>query len=96
MLLKVEYFQKKNKEKDIQVFSDRVASGRVACAAKISDRNGSDQKQLEILCPKQMNQQLPIAPTQVKAGNTSENVLNKSEKIYILCIEQNKLLKGYT
>ena len=34
-----------------------------------------------------MLQRLPIAPAQVKAGNTSGNLLNESEKSYILCIE---------
>ena len=32
---------------------------------------------LQILTPKQMLQRLPIALAQVKAGNTSENLLNK-------------------
>ena len=40
-----------------------------------------------------MLQRLPIALVQVKAGNTSEI---KSDKLYILCIEQKKLLKKYT
>ena len=44
---------------------------------------------LKILTPKQMLQRLPIALAQVKAGNTSGNLLNESEKSYILCIEQN-------
>ena len=33
-----------------------------------------------------MLQRLPIAPAQVKAGNTSENVLNKIRQI-IYCIK---------
>ena len=36
-----------------------------------------DNSNLEILNPKQMLQRLPIGLAQVKAGNTSENVLNK-------------------
>ena len=44
----------------------RVARGKV-----------SDNSNLEILHPKQMLQRLPIGLAQVKAGNTSENVLNK-------------------
>ena len=43
---------------------------------------------LKILTPKQMLQRLPIALAQVKAGNTSGNLLNESEKSCILCIEQ--------
>ena len=41
---------------------------------------------LEILTPKQGLQRLPIALAQVKAGNTSENLLNEIRQIiYYLC-----------
>ena len=54
-----------------------------------------------------MLQRLPIALAQVKAGNTSENLLNEIrqiiyslyrwlEKSYILCIQKKKLLRKYT
>ena len=33
-----------------------------------------------------MIQRLPIALAQIKAGNTSENLLNEICQIYILCI----------
>ena len=59
--------------------------GILASAAKVSDRS-----RLKILTPKQMLQRLPIAPTQVRTGNTSENVLNEIRQIYINCIEQKK------
>ena len=36
---------------------------------------------LKILTPKQMLQRLPIALAQVKAGNTSENLLNEIRQI---------------
>ena len=65
-LLKVEYFQKGNREKKLTRVLDRV--GRVA---KVSDR-----KQLRILTRKQMLQRLPIARAQVKADNKSENLLS--------------------
>ena len=42
-----------------------------------------------------MLQRLPIALAQVKADNTSENLM-KLDKSYILCIEQKKLLKKYS
>ena len=45
--------------------SARVARGKV-----------SDNSNLKILTPKQMLQRLPIALAQVKAGNTSENLLS--------------------
>ena len=38
-------------------------------------------KQLKILTPKQMRQSLPIALAPVKAGNTSENLLNGIRQI---------------
>ena len=45
---------------------------------------------LKILAPKQMLQRLPIALTQVKAGNNSESLLNEIRQIVYLCINQNK------
>ena len=44
---------------------------------KVSERKVSDCKQLKILTPKQRLQGLPIVLTQVKAGNTSEILLNE-------------------
>ena len=38
-------------------------------------------KGLKILAPKQMFQRLPIALAQVKAGNTSENLLNEIRQL---------------
>ena len=44
-----------------------------------------DYSNVKILTPKQMLRQLPIAPAQVKGGNTSENSLNEiSQIIYSL------------
>ena len=42
-----------------------------------------------------MLRRLPIALVQIKTGNTYENLLNEIDKSYILCIEQQKLLKKY-
>ena len=39
--------------------------------------NSKHGKGLKILTFKQMNQRLPIALAQAKAGNTSENLLNE-------------------
>ena len=41
----------------------------------------SDHSNLQILTPKQILQRLPIALAQVKAGNTSENLLNEIRQI---------------
>ena len=50
--------------------------------------------QHKILTPKQMLQRLPIALTQIKVGNISENLLNEIRQIYILFIAKKKLLKS--
>ena len=43
-------------------------------------------KGIKLLTPKQILQSLPIALAQVKAGNTSENVLNQIRQImYYFC-----------
>ena len=44
-------------------------------------QNETEGKGLKILTPKQMLQRLPIALPQVKAGNNSENLLNKIRQI---------------
>ena len=43
-----------------------------------------------------MLKRLPIALAQVKAGNFSESLLNESDRLFILYINQKKLLKKYT
>ena len=49
----------------------------------------SDHLNLKILSPKQMLQRLSIPLAQVKAGNTSENLLNEIRQIvYSLCREK--------
>ena len=53
-------------------------------------------KMLKILTPNQMLKRLPIALAQVKAGNNSESLLNEIRQMFILCIDQKKLLKMYT
>ena len=50
---------------------------------------------LKILTPNQMLKRLPIALEQVKAGNNSESLLNEICRLFILCINQKKLLKKY-
>ena len=53
--------------------STRMACGRIA---KVSDLLN-----LKILCSKQKLQSLPIVIAQVKAGNTSENLLNEIRQV---------------
>ena len=55
--------------------------------------NASDHSNLKILIPKQVLQRLLIALAQLKASNTSEDLLNEIPQI---CIQLKKLLKKYT
>ena len=56
---------------------------RIVSEAKYRTKHGED---LKIITPKQILQRLPIALSQVKAENTSENLLNEIRQIvYSLC-----------
>ena len=49
---------------------------------------------LQILIPKQMLQRLPVALSQVKAGNNSENLLNEiGQSVYSLHQSEKKVTK---
>ena len=50
-------------------------------------------KGLKILTPKQMLQKLPRALTQVKAGNTSENLLDEISQIIFFLCRRNEITK---
>ena len=50
-------------------------------------------KRLKILTPKQMLQKLPIALAQVKAGNDSENLLNKIRQIVYSLYQSKQITK---
>ena len=51
---------------------------------------------LKVLTPKQMLQRLPIALTQVKAGNNSEGLLNKIRHIVYSLDQSKHITKKYT
>ena len=63
----------------------------VAHLAKVSGHSN-----LKILSPKQMLQRLPVALTQVKADNTSENLLNEIRQIIYSCKSYIVWEKGIT
>ena len=65
---------------------------RILSEAKYKTKYGEG---LKILAPKLMFQRLPIALEQIKADNTSENLLNEIRQTIYFCIEPNKLLKKY-
>ena len=48
---------------------------------------------LKILAPKQMLQRLPIALTQVKAGNNSESLLNEIRQIVYSLYQSKQITK---
>ena len=74
----------------IEVFDDYSS---MLSEAKLKATKGTG---LNILTPKQMLQEFPIALGQIKAGNNSESLLNRTRQIVILCINQKSLLKKYT
>ena len=49
----------------------------------------------DLLSPKQMLQRLPIALAQVKAGNTSENLLNEIRQIIFSLYQEKEIAKKY-
>ena len=69
----------------IKLFNDYSS---IVLEAKYETKYG---KGFKILAPQQMLQRLPTAPAQVKAGSTSEKLLNEIRQI-ILCKELKKLL----
>ena len=62
----------------------------LACLAKVFDR-----MQIKILTPKQTIERLPIALAQVKAGNTSESLLNEIREIIYSLYQAKKVTKKY-
>ena len=81
--------QKKKKKVNIvgKILSD------LACTAKDSNCKAFECKQLKILTPKQMLQRLLLAFAQVKAGNTSENLLNEIRQIIYSLYQAKEITK---
>ena len=65
----------------------------LACTAKDSNCKAFECKQLKILTPKQMLQRLLLAFAQVKAGNTSENLLNEIRQIIYSLYQAKEITK---
>ena len=53
----------------------------------------TSQNNKQDLTPKQMLQRLPVALTQIKAGNNSESLLNEIRQIVYSLYQSKKLLK---
>ena len=65
----------------------------LACTAKGSNCKAFECKQLKVLTPKQMLQRLLLALTQVKAGNTSQNLLNEIRQIIYSLYQAKEITK---
>ena len=63
---------------------------RIVSKAKYKTKHG---KGLKILTPKQMLQRLSITLAQVKAGNTSEDLLNEIRQIIYSLYRANEITK---
>ena len=78
------------RDKVIKLYNDYA---KIISEAIFKAKQGAGCK---ILTPKQMLQRLPVALTQVKAGNNSENLLNEIRQIVYSLYQSKKLLKKYT
>ena len=79
-----------------EISENEKPNKKVEIAEKILDFNKQQKsKGIKLLTPKQMLQRLPIALAQVKAGNTSEKLLNEIRQVLYYFIEKRKLLKKY-
>ena len=58
-----------------------------------AEQNETKETGLKILTPKQMLQRLPIALTQVKAGNNSEKLLNEIRQIIYSLYQSKEITK---
>ena len=67
----------------------------LACIAKVSVRKIFDRKRIKVLTPKQMLQRLSKALVQIKAGNTSENLLNEMRQIIYSLHRDKEVTKKY-
>ena len=61
--------------------------------SEAKSRAKQEGKGLKILTPKQMLQRLPIALTQIKAGNNSEGLLNEIRQIVYSLYQANEVTK---
>ena len=81
----------KSREEVINFFRDY--GKMVLDASYKSKQNKTEGKGLKILTPKQMLQRLPIALTQLKAGNNSESLLNEIRQIVYSLYQSKQITK---
>ena len=68
-------------------------SGNIGISDCVSEVSGGSH--LKVLSPKDMLQRFPIALARVRAGNTSENVLNEILQIIYYLYRAKKKIKKY-
>ena len=88
-ILKNLYALFEGREKIIDAFESRIFKIKIE-GSGFSEKL-LDYSNLKILTPKQMLQGLPIALAQVKAGSTSENLLNEIRQIIDSLYRANKI-----
>ena len=88
----------KGKKRNIYESAYALYEGRElilnAFRSKIFPMKETQGKGLKILTPKQMLQRLPIALAKVKAGNTSENLLNEIRQIIYSLYQAKEITKN--
>ena len=80
-----------SREEVVNFFKDYVEM--LSDANYNAKQNKTEGKGLKILTTRQMLQRLPIALAQVKAGNTSENLLNEIKKIIYSLYQSKEIIK---
>ena len=80
---------------EIQDLSKQIDLGNITFRYNGNTALQKQGKGLKIISPKQMLQRSPIALAQVKAGNTSKNLLNEIRQIISLYQEKEITKKVY-
>ena len=75
--------------KFIEDYGSMILEAKILAKESQEGEGANEVEQIKISTPNQMLKRLPIALAQVKAGTNSD-------KLFILCIDQKKLLKKYT
>ena len=84
----------KNSINSKNVLENENPKKRVTIVEKILDFNKQQKiKGIKMLTPKQMLQRLPMSLAQLKAGNTSKNILIEIRQIIYFLYREKKLLK---
>ena len=84
----------KNSINSKNVLENENPKKRVRIVERILDFNKQEKiKGIKMLTPKQMLQRLPMSLAQLKAGNTSKNILIEIRQIIYFLYREKKLLK---